>query len=224
VRGCGTSLAANCVRCCQRGGYCPLCCLLAGRELGSGRRRERAGLVVDPHGGAARRSLHGDFQRVWAVAFSPDGQALATAGESADVQLWDTFTGQLRSSMAAPPATVRSIAFSSDARLLAATVGTGVRVWDVPTRSLRATIYYRHAEALTVAFSPGAALLAVAGASREIGLWDLAGGRWRTKLRAAEGTIQCVAFAPDGQLLAAGANQVAASGHIHLPGSREPSA
>jgi hypothetical protein len=76
-----------------------------------------------------------------AVAFSPDGATLAAlSAEMGEVTLWNTIDGSLARSFAGPPAsgvdtTASALAFSSDGRRLATSLGTVVDVQSGTTTS-----------------------------------------------------------------------------------------
>jgi WD40 repeat protein len=82
-------------------------------------------------GQAVLPPLKGHTGSVMSVAFSPDGQRLATSGIDAVVKIWDLATGQEVSNLKGHTAMVNSLVFVSGGRRLmgAATDGT-VRVWD----------------------------------------------------------------------------------------------
>jgi WD40 repeat protein len=80
----------------------------------------------------ARFQKHDDI--VNALAFSPDGQLLASGGDDRTVILWDLQSGKARRTLKGHEQTVTSLAFSPGGLLLASGGGNAsVIVWDVKT-------------------------------------------------------------------------------------------
>jgi WD40 repeat protein len=152
------------------------------------------------------------------VAFSPDGQLLATASYGPPLRLWDTETWQQIREI--PPGTdiVDGIAFSPDGTLLASAGDDEViRLWDVQTgaevRSLRGFWAER---VRSVAFSPDGKLLASGSWDSWLQLWDVESGEEVGATQTDELSIECVGFSPDGQtLVSCGASALRG---WHVPG------
>ncbi|WP_406170494.1 helix-turn-helix domain-containing protein [Streptomyces canus] len=126
--------------------------------------------LLDAATGRSQRTIKLSTQFLSAFAFSPDGGTLATvSGSRGSVTMWDARTGRLQDSFRVE-GEVASLAFSPDARTLAASSARGVQLWDLATSQNRLTLPTRSPEA--VAFSPDGRTLAI-GTDGSVGLWSV---------------------------------------------------
>lgn len=147
-----------------------------------------------------------------AVAFSPDGQWLASGGWDNKIKLWEVATGQEVRTLAGHTDAVRAVAFSPDGRWLASgsLLDGTVKLWEVATGSNVRTF-----AGLTgaVAFSPDGNLLASWSYDGTVRVWEAATGRNVHTLRPPHVVARAtdVAFSPDGRWVAS-ANEFAGEG------------
>ncbi len=78
------------------------------------------------------------------MAFSPDGQWLASGGHDTTVKLWDVATGRPTRTLEGHESLVVDLAFSPDGtRLASSSYDKTVRLWDVATGRLISSIALR---------------------------------------------------------------------------------
>ena len=147
------------------------------------------------------RETAGHPSRVRSVAFAPDGQTIATAGEDDAIQLWEARTWKPLRRIAVSGA-VSPIVFTPDSRVLATTVAGRPRGWEVATGRELPGFPDAGAEYL-VGFSQDGKRLFAADAEGVVRRYDLASGRAVGEIRP-EGTLMSsVCLSPDGRFLAA---------------------
>jgi len=146
------------------------------------------------------------------VAFSRDGNTLATGNYDGSTYLWRIATGRVTAILADPDsAGVTSVAFSPDGKTLAAgDVGGRTFLWDINTGRQIAALagVLKHAQragVASVAFSPDGKTVAAGGSGGSTHLWNVATGRVTVILADLDSvSVASVAFSPDGKTVAAG--------------------
>lgn len=149
---------------------------------------------------------------VTAVAFSVDGQRLASGTWNRGVKFWNVPTGQELSTVATKMKEIEAIALSRDGHWLAAEDSTNtVILWDATTgKELRAFAGNNPSGILgsywvySIAFSPDGRWLATSKDDKTIRLWDVQTGRAVRDLVGLRRSVIYIAFSPDGRWLASG--------------------
>jgi len=146
----------------------------------------------------------------WAVAFSPQGDTLAAAGDDGIIRLWDVATRRLVKNLVGHKDFVSCIAFSPDGRWFAS--GTGglfsgnrpmeLKLWDAKTWAFIGDLPGHSFRITSVAFSPDSQTLASASGDKSVRLWDVASRTLRAELQGHTEMVTCVVYSPDGSTLA----------------------
>lgn len=143
---------------------------------------------------------------VMALAFSPDGNLLATSGYR-EVLLWNPADGQLVRRVKNLAERPHDIEFSSDGSLIAVAAGTPgqlgeVKLFSVADGNLVADLFTTDDEVFSVAFSPDGTRLAATCADRSVRLFDVASRQQQKLIEDHADWVMDVAWSPDGKRLA----------------------
>ena len=149
------------------------------------------------------QTLTGHSNWVWSVAYSPDGQTLASGSLDNTIKLWNVNTGNLLQTLKGHSELVNSVAYSPDGQTVASgSLDKTIKLWNINTGNLLQTLegYY------IVAYSPDGQTLALASGSddKTIKLWDVNTGNLLQTLEGHSNSVLSVAYSPDGQTVASG--------------------
>jgi len=160
--------------------------------------------------GTVKTTLEGHQWYVSSIAYSPDGNILASASADQTIRLWNLDTGETRQSIDIPnPSRWTALAFSPDGKWLAFGDEAGeIYFWDIASATLNEDPLIGHtADIMSLTFSPDSRFLASGSKDRTIILWDISKREMVSDpLVGHTDNVNTVAFSPDGKYLASGSD------------------
>jgi magnesium-transporting ATPase (P-type)/WD40 repeat protein len=166
---------------------------------------EAGEIVITDSDGRDAFSFRAHADRILSIAFSPDGERLASTGVDGTLKLWDARKGEAIATIPAAAAGDNPfvwLAFA-DGKRLVVKESAGVTLWDLEAARPLRTFGKGEKIIYAVAVSPDGRRLAATGIDGGVMVWDLFTGEQLLSLRDG-GPAFAVAFSPDGRLLAAG--------------------
>lgn len=152
-------------------------------------------------------SAHSD--KVWSVAFSPDGQTVASASEDKTIKLWNPQASELIRTFTGHTKPVLSVAFSPNGEtLVSGSKDTTIKLWNPETGELIRTLKGHSKAVRSATFSPDGRILASCGwdADNSIKIWNPETGELIQTLKGHAAGIFATRFSADGQTVASASN------------------
>lgn len=167
-----------------------------------------AALVREIATGKVIHTLVGHKGSIDTLAYSADGNWLATASLDKTVIIWDAKTGQELKTLKGHKGPIYPVAFSPLGQRVLSGDGTGVAIlWDAQSGK-ELQVFSGHKKAVqAVAFSKDNKTLATAGWDKTIKLWNADTGKEIATLKGHTNAVLNVMFSPDGRTLASSGGQ-----------------
>jgi eukaryotic-like serine/threonine-protein kinase len=136
------------------------------------------------------------------VVVSPDGQLIASGGESGAIKIWHTTTGVVTHDFVTGDE-VRAVAFSRDSeKLLAASFDGAARLYDLRTGKELRTFRPARRERIGAAdLSRDGRFVVTGNDAKMVHLWDAKTGALLRSFTGHVGDVRALAFSPDGKLI-----------------------
>jgi WD40 repeat protein len=156
------------------------------------------------------------FGGITSVAFSPDGEQMATSDTNGSIQIWNLKDGQQLALYLGHNSWVWDVAYSPSQPLLASCgQDHQVRLWDIHTGKCLKLMEGHTGIVGSVTFSPDGNMLASSSGDHTIRLWNVQTGECLQILHGHNSYVWSTAFVSDGKtLFSAGGDNIIRRWHI----------
>ena len=143
---------------------------------------------------------------IYSLVLSNDGKTLFSSGADKTIRVWNTATGQLKSTLKGHTDSVLALAITpSDRFLISGGADKTIRIWDLTAPFSQPQIIASHDNwVTTLAITPNGKYLVSGSADSAIKLWDISTQKLAYTITEHENSVWSVAISPDGKILASG--------------------
>lgn len=160
-----------------------------------------------PKGLTLKHTLRGHNGTIFGIAWSPEGETIASGSSDNTIGVWNTENGKLIRPLEGHKSTVWSVYWSPDGRTLASgSSDKTVRLWDTEKGKEKCTLEGHSNTVFSVSWSPDGCILASASVDKTIRLWDATNGKEINILKGHESDVNRLSWSPDGKILASGSS------------------
>ena len=144
---------------------------------------------------------------VFSIAFSSDGNLLATVDYDGMIHLWEITSGKELWTCKGHVGTIRSVTFSPDARIVVTgSVDRTLKLWDTRTNECLKILQGHLKSVTSVAFNSNGEIVASGSADATARFWDVNTGKCLKVLQGHTDAVRSIAFSPNGEAFASGSH------------------
>ncbi|KAM6513563.1 hypothetical protein FALCPG4_015956 [Fusarium falciforme] len=153
---------------------------------------------------ACMQTLEGHREEVLSVAFSVDGQQVASGSQDTTIKIWDATAGSCLQTLEGHGGLVSSVAFSADGQWVISNSRNAIKIWDAAAGGCLRTLEGHNGKKPSVASSADGRQVISSRHGGTIKIWDIATGSCLQTLGDHGEWESPIAFSADGRWVASG--------------------
>jgi len=150
-------------------------------------------------------TIKGHNRPVGFVAWSPDGNRIASASADKTAKVWDAMTGKELITLHGHSGALYAVAWSPDGKYIAAGCGDGtIKLWDATAGEEFIVLHGHTGRVSSMAWSPDGNRIASGSDDTTARIWETETGEEILTLRGLIGGLSAITWSPDGQRFVTG--------------------
>jgi WD40 repeat protein len=157
------------------------------------------------------QTLYGHTSWIYSVAWSPDGQKLASGSSLNDLtaRIWDPLTGECLQVLMGHQSWIWWVKWSPDGKMLVTAADDKmIKLWDVEAGECLTTLQDDRQLGVAISWGPDSQHLATSALGHVVRIWSVATATWQQELVGHQACVWAIAWSPDGRWIASASDDL----------------